>query len=251
AFAPLFEDMGLVTKAMAPPTLDPSPKQNWWDRMRRRMHGTYTLEIYNARCRLLVGVNIYDPTDNLEFSLGYIRGIASTGRYQMHAEDVRAKKNPCFPYFKNLVEFPEMNVELKFRWDCEMDPFDHYFPIILPPEFRTEEGLLKYKDSIEFDAYKKWRAKNCHCEFFGEVRSAKSDDCITSYPSIMFDPLTNTWFIHFVTFMSQDPLQIHLGRVYKFGKKLDQFDVFDFLKSFQITIKFNNTNMVWSNGMED
>src|SRR5690606_25557279 len=124
-------------------------------------------------------------------------------------------------------------------------------PIILPPEFRTEEGLLKYKDSIEFDAYKKWRAKNCHCEFFGEVRSAKSDDCITSYPSIMFDPLTTTWFIHFVTFMSQDPLQIHLGRVYKFGKKLDQFDVFDFLKSFQITIKFNNTNMVWSNGMED
>lgn len=249
-FDPAFADLNVLTTRLSPHDLDPSKPNNWWDTMRRIAHGNYEVTVRDARIRLLYNVNCYDVTDHIDAKIDFIHGNGSKGKYLIHLDNLVAQQKPNFSMFSSIVEFPYVDITLEYKWKCDGDPFNHYFDIVLPKEFRTENGIKEYKDKVQYDSFKIWRSTEVDCIFKANIGKEKSR--LYTSPTVMFDPLSTSSFMKFVKFFDNEALQIYLGKIVKFGLPLRrQYDVMDYIRSFQIQMTSESQHIIWSNGVED
>jgi hypothetical protein len=230
SYIPTFEDLAIAFERLSP--IKPY-QMFWWDQMRYLTHGTYALKIYDSRVRLLSGINPYDPTDYLDMYADYTHGSYKTGQYRIEMHQFRAINHPSLSNFPAIAELPYLLAIIGFSWHTPhmKDPYNHHF------------NFWDEKKNNEF------RATEMKVKFDMTFRPDETATCSHTKPTIMFDPLTTSWMIRFATFLETWPLQVYLGKAFKYMMpKREDFEVLDFISHIIISVDSKDLQVMWSNG---
>lgn len=250
AYGPTFSDIELFLDRILPKSLDPSPKKLWWDKIRHRLHGNFEMNVLNLKTKILLGLNNYDPIENLEILIKRLN-VNYKESLILDMNDLKFKYHPSLSLFPNIADIPYLEIQISYDWKCKGNEKDPFFKIDLPKEFRTEEGIEKYRNEIQYDSYENWKLILFHLKIGIIFYPKMNDKSSNSNLVVMLDPISLNWLIKFIFFMNHEHWQLHIGKVYKFGMKKIDYNISHFIKSLNIHVKGFNPQIIWSNGVED
>ncbi|KRZ28304.1 Uncharacterized protein T4C_5328 [Trichinella pseudospiralis] len=186
------------------PSLDPSPRLPFWDRIRLLLHGRLRVRCGQVVTSILASADPYNGTERLECTwdqliLEWTNGVVMLKCDFDMSVRTASKYDDC-----QLLHVPKCKMIMRMDWVCCGNPNNHYAVVLCAPN-----KLPSRTDDQPHDSYRQFRSSHLNISLVIDVQG---EECL---PEAQFYTNTFRWLARLRNTISAINRPIRRGPLYK------------------------------------
>ncbi|KRX15358.1 Uncharacterized protein T07_4304 [Trichinella nelsoni] len=186
------------------PSLDPSPRLPFWDRIRLLLHGRLRVRCGQVVTSILASADPYNGTERLECTwdqliLEWTNGVVMLKCDFDMSVRTASKYDDC-----QLLHVPKCKMIMRMDWICCGNPNNHYAVVLCAPN-----KLPNRTDDQPHDSYRQFRSSHLNISLVIDVQG---EECL---PEAQFYTNTFRWLARLRNTISAINRPIRRGPLYK------------------------------------